>query len=161
MTLAHLPTQRAKDLLAEFERSDRAGEVAWLECAIDENTGWLLSPETEQEERDFLAVRVIGEIREKIIDLEGKIDGRNIEITKDTIRVEALQKLSPVFETGPDIQAIESNIQRCQKLIEEYQLEIQLSDAVSEKIRESIQTDKYKDIDPWDLRGMFLDGEGL
>ncbi len=36
MTLAHLPTKEAQDLLEKFKKSERAKEVKWLECAIDE-----------------------------------------------------------------------------------------------------------------------------
>ena len=36
MTLPHLPTKRAHDLLARFNETDTAEEIEWLEPAIDE-----------------------------------------------------------------------------------------------------------------------------
>jgi len=44
MTLAHLPTEEAKKILAEFKNSERAEEVGWLDFAIEENETWYLSP---------------------------------------------------------------------------------------------------------------------
>ena len=34
MTLAHLPTKHAQNLLAKFNESDRAEEIEWLEPAM-------------------------------------------------------------------------------------------------------------------------------
>ncbi|MBU0713118.1 hypothetical protein KKA87_14535, partial [bacterium] len=59
MTLAHLPTDEARQILDEFKNSERAGEVGWLDCAIEENMFNYLSPENEQEERDFLALKMV------------------------------------------------------------------------------------------------------
>ena len=37
MTLAHLPTERAQEMMKKFEQSDRSDEVTWLEPAMEEN----------------------------------------------------------------------------------------------------------------------------
>ncbi len=47
MTLAHLPTERAQEMLKKFEQSDRSDEVTWLEPAMEENEMWLLNPDTD------------------------------------------------------------------------------------------------------------------
>ena len=75
MTLAHLPTEDAQGLLARFRRSPRAGEVSWLECAIDEGSYLLLTPTNELEEREFLTLKVIEDLSDEIVDLEARSDG--------------------------------------------------------------------------------------
>ena len=161
MTLAHLPTQKARDILDEFQNSNRAKEVEWLEFAVEENNFFLLSPNNDQEKRDFLAVRLLGEIQERIIDMEGKIEGRQIDIIKDNIRLDALEKLSKENETKYEIIAIQNMIQMDLNKIEDYQNNILLEEKIMGKIKESIKTEQYQNINPWKIREIHLDGEGL
>ncbi|HEU19088.1 MAG TPA: hypothetical protein ENO00_06865 [Deltaproteobacteria bacterium] len=100
MTLAHLPTEYTKDLLEEFKTSERAGEVGWLECAIEENQFHLLMPENEKEERDFLALKMVGEKDDLILDLMCECDKHRLRIREYEIEKEALEKLLP---QNPDL----------------------------------------------------------
>ncbi len=69
MTFAHLPSKRAQDLLASFKESANAHKVEWLDLAIEEGQFVYLSPQNEQEEKDYLALKVIQEMQDKVIDL--------------------------------------------------------------------------------------------
>ncbi|MBN2244974.1 MAG: hypothetical protein JW755_03925, partial [Candidatus Aminicenantes bacterium] len=111
MTLAHLPTKEAKDLLEKFKNSERAGEVEWLECAIDENEFYYLSPENEQEERDFLALKLIGEKDDLIVKLMGECDRHELAVRKYEIELAALEDLIP------DDPELEHNISAIKDLI--------------------------------------------
>ena len=160
MTLAHLPTKEAQDLLDEFKHSDRAKEVEWLECAIDEGSFWLLSPGNEQEERDFLAVKMIGEIDDHVVEIMGKIDVYKLEIDKYNIRVEALKMIPEnEIETKYDISALQNLIQMNEGKIEKLQREILLEEKVHQKIRALIKTERYKKLDPMDISDIHLNGE--
>ncbi len=65
--LPHLPTKRAQDLLKTFSQSERAKEVGWLENAMNEGQYLYLSPMNAQEERDFLALKMLQEFEEKLL----------------------------------------------------------------------------------------------
>ena len=52
MTLAHLPTKKAQELLNYFNKSDRASEVEWLEFAMQEGQFHYLSVKNEEEEEE-------------------------------------------------------------------------------------------------------------
>ena len=160
MTLAHLPTKEAKDLLEQFKTSERAGEVEWLECAIDENEFYYLSPENEQEERDFLAVKLIGEKDERIVELMGECDEHELTVRKYEIELAALRELiadNPELEHN--ISAIQDLMKIEQKRMEEVRRQIELEEQIQQKIRSSIQTERYKNLDPLIVQNIHLDGE--
>ncbi len=70
MTLAHVDHPEALQALEQFRESERAQEVEWLDCAIDECTYGVLSPRNEREEKDYIRVELWqeyeDELREKI-----------------------------------------------------------------------------------------------
>ncbi|MDD5766545.1 MAG: hypothetical protein PHW79_09915 [Candidatus Marinimicrobia bacterium] len=160
MMLAHLPTKEAKDLLEKFKNSERAGEVDWLECAIDENEFNYLSPENDQEERDFLALKMVGEKDDLIVHLLGECDKHEYHIQKYEIELAALRELLP---ENPDL---DSNISAIHDIIvwekghlEESGQQIEIEEKIKAKIRASIQTERLKNLDPMDIEHFHFDGE--
>ena len=93
MTLAHLPVKRAQDLLAKFNESHRSEEVEWLEPAMEEGKMWTIWPETEQEERDMMTLKIYHEKNGYIVKLMGDYQVSEYRINKNEIELEALQKL--------------------------------------------------------------------
>jgi len=146
MTLAHLPTINAKNILNEFKNSERADEVEWLDIAMDENEFLLMTPENEEEERDYMALELIKDIHQEIFELDEQIDELRDTIAKNKIRVEAYKQLSSEFEVKKDIKNLEKTIQSDQVKLEDSQVEIFFKQNVCDTIHESIKTEKYKDM---------------
>jgi hypothetical protein len=148
MTLAHLPTKRAQELLAQFRQSERASEVEWLECAVDEGQFHYLSPENEQEEYDLLTLKVIQELEDAIVDLQIKYDEGQLFLKKRQIEHDALLELIKQGELDEE-EALGFEDFR---MVEESQLEdLAKKIAVKEKtvaqLKKSIQTAKYQNVD--------------
>lgn len=148
MTLAHLPTKRAQELLAQFRQSERASEVEWLECAVDEGQFHYLSPENEQEEHDLLTLKVIQELEDAIVDLQIKYDEGQLFLKKRQIEHDAILELIKQGELDEE-EALGFEDFR---MVEESQLEDLAKEiAVKEKtvaqLKKSIQTPKYQNID--------------
>ena len=148
MTLAHLPTKRAQELLAQFRQSERASEVGWLECAVDEGQFHYLLPENEQEEHDLLTLKVIQELEDAIVDLQIKYDEGQLFLKKRQIEHDAILELIKQGELDEE-EALGFEDFR---MVEESQLEDLAKEiAVKEKtvaqLKKSIQTTKYQNID--------------
>ena len=164
MTLGHLPTKEAQDLLDKFQKSERAKEVEWLECAIDEGKHWYLSPTNEQEERDYLALKILNLKDDEIVELMGKQNEHNFQIRKMNIELEAMEKL--VKEKDENKEDLKYRIIALQELIkieitklEEVDKEIELQEKIQEEIKQSITTERYKDMDPMYMNDVHFDGE--
>ncbi|MCK5147783.1 hypothetical protein KAR48_13580 [bacterium] len=159
MTLAHLPTKEASEILDEFKKTERGGDVEWLDCAIEENKFLLLSPENEQERRDFIAIKLIGEIFDKIVELQCQTDGYQLCIIKNEIRLQALGKLQSENQIDHEIAAL-NEVMKCNKQkINDIQQSILLEEKIEDEIRASIVSEKYKKLDPMDLVDFHHDGE--
>jgi hypothetical protein len=166
MILGHLPTKEAQDLLDKFKKSERAKEVEWLECAIDEGKYWYLSPNNEKEERDFLALKMLYKKDEKIDELMCKRDEHDFQIRTMNIELEALKKLAK--EKSNKIKDIKYRIVALQDLIKietvslkEVEKEIEIQEKIREKIKQSITTERYKDMDPMYMSEVCFDGENF
>jgi len=164
MTLAHLPTKEAQDLLDKFSKSERANEVEWLECAIDEGKHWYLSPTNEKEERDFLALKMLQMKDDEIVELMGKQDEHDFQIRTMNIELKALKKLAKgKDENNEDIKyriiALQDLIKMETASLEEVDKEIELQEKIQEKIKQSITTERYKDVDPMYMANCHFDGE--
>ena len=166
MTLAHLPTKEAQDLLDKFSESKRANEVEWLECAIDEGKHWYLSPTNEQEERDFLALKMLQKKDDEIVELMGKRDEHDFQIRTMTIELKAFEKLAKEKNNQNEDDDLKCRISALQDLIkmetaglEEVDKEIELQEKIQEKIKQSITTKRYKDVDPMYMNEVHFDGE--
>jgi len=166
MTLAHLPTKRAQDLLARFKETDTAEEIEWLEPAMEEGKMWTIWPETEQEERDMTALKIYHEKNDHIVKLIGKCQVSEYRINKNEIELEALQKLQEEKLSKEEkenikyrIMAIETEIQIEKNNLDETNIEIALQEKINKKIKESIKTVRYKNLESWDIAGFHFDGE--
>ncbi len=166
MTLAHLPTEQAQELLKKFKESDRAGEVEWLDVAMDEGEAWLMWPDTDQKERDMKAMKLIAEKDEKIVDLMGKCDVHQYRIDLLDIEMDALKQLEKEEKDGEqkkeigyriiavhDIKIMEQNH------LAEAEANIAMEEKICEKIRESVKTEAYKKMDFSGIDGFHFDGE--
>jgi len=158
MTLAHLPTQEAQDLLARFQASPRAGEVAWLECAVEEGTYHLLDPTNPLEEREYLTLKVIQELADEVTDLEVERNQTSVARKKGEIRLSVLQALADAGKVHPDeVMGCGCVIERDTDRIAELDKEIDLKEAMIAHLRASITTPKYRQADPDFMRHVHWD----
>jgi hypothetical protein len=147
MTLAHLPTSRAQELLERFSQSDRAGEVIWLESAIEEGQFHYLAPTNEQEERDFLALEVIEDIEDELCDLQGKYDELQVTLDKRLIEHNAILELIRQGELNKDEAVGFEDAQRSMKSeMEGIANRLAVKEKTLAQIKQSITTERYKDI---------------
>ena len=166
MTLAHLPTKRAQDLLARFKESERADEVEWLEPAIEEGKMWTIWPENEQEERDMLALKLYHKKDDHIVELmtqcdaiEYKMNQYEIELTalkelqKDRLNINDADEIKYKIITLTDLICVE------RKRLEKIRMDIELEEKIAEKIKAGIKTERYRDLESWDILGFHFDGE--
>jgi len=162
MSLVHLPTEEAKKLLEEFKHSERAAEVEWLEVAIEENQFHYLMPENEQEERDFLILKMIGEKDGMIVDLMGECQRHKYRIDKYEIESEALQHLlseNPDLEI--DISVLLDLIVIEKNNLEEKEKEIEKIEKIRTRLKDMIKTERLKNLSPMDIKNFHFDGEKL
>lgn len=166
MTLAHLPTEEAQDLLKKFEQSDRSDEVSWLEPAMDEGKMWLLDPKNAREERDLKALKLYFEKQEKIVDLMIKKDEHTYRIDQINIELDALEQMAKDESDIGQQQEIEIRKSALHELtvweknhLEETENEMKIEDKIADTIKASITTGRYKELHPWDIEGFHFDGE--
>lgn len=161
MTLAHTPTAEAQSLLARFQKSARASEVGWLEVAIEEGQMNYLNPEDDTEERDFLALKVIQDIEDRILDLELERDRHQLRRDKAEIELEAVRSLVADGELEANAaQVLVDAIQTHQTQLDDRRRSIDSDEKTIDRIRASIRTKKYKNVDSMTMRHWHLDGEG-
>lgn len=166
MTLAHLPTERAQELLKKFEGSDRAGEVSWLEPAMEENEMWLLNPDTDQKVRDMKAMKLSAKKQKIIVELMGKCDVYQYRIDLLKIEIDALNQMEK-DETGEKFlkqigykkSALHDMIIWEQNHLEEAKDDIVMEEKISKKLEESVKTEEYKKLDFTTNDGWHFDGE--
>ncbi len=149
MTLAHIPTQHAQNLLNRFKNSDRAQELDWLDEAVEEGQYHYLSPQDDQEERDYLALKVMQEMEEEIIDLQIKHDEAKLDFDKMAIKQEAVIDLvkKGELDESHEIGFHDINIMLTSR-IEELSQDIIVKEKTLKRIKKSIKTERYKNLDP-------------
>ncbi len=166
MTLAHLPTKRAQDLLAKFKDSDRAGEVEWLEPAMDEGKSLYIWPGNDEEELDMIALKLYHKNNDHIVELMGECQVYEYKIKQGEIELEALKKLQKEKLSKDEKEDIKYRIIALNNMLgmdknklDEVNKDIAIQDNINEKIKESIKTERYKDLHPWDIEDFHFDGE--
>jgi hypothetical protein len=90
MTLAHVDHPEALQALEQFRGSPRAKEVEWIDCAIDECTGYVLEPKNEREEKDYIRVELWQEYEEELLDKmaqrdAAKVHKQHLEVEKELL----------------------------------------------------------------------------
>jgi len=166
MTLAHLPTKEAQDLLQRFNESDNAHKVEWLEPAMDEGKALYIWPETDQESYDLMALKLYHKKEDHIIDLMGECERLDYQIKQYEIELKALkvvQKESRSKEKKEDlgyrIGALTDLITIHESKLEEIKNDIETEEKVSKKIKQNIKTKRYKNLSASDISGFHFDGE--
>lgn len=155
MTLAHIPTEHSQDLLTRFKNSARGQDVAWLDEALAEGQFHYLSPLNEREERDYLALKVMQEIEDEIIDLQAKRDEAKLDLDKMAIKQEAVRELVKTEELDADEELgfHDVNVWLTSR-IEELNREISVKEKIFARIKESIQTERYRNLNPQAMRNV-------
>ena len=153
MTLAHLPTEQAQDLLSKFKESARANEVKWLDIAMDEGAFHYLSPENKQEERDYFALKVIQEIEDEIIELQGTYDDLSLNLRRMEIEQEAVRLLVEKGELNKDeTVSFHDSKYIVTSQMEDLEQQISVKEKTVEQIKESVKTERYKNMDSMHMR---------
>ncbi|HEX9653320.1 MAG TPA: hypothetical protein VGA99_06385 [bacterium] len=86
MTLAHIDHPEALQALEAFRESQRAQEIEWIDCAIDECTSYVLQPKNEREEKDYIRLELWQEYEEELLDKMAQRDAA--EVHKQHLEVE-------------------------------------------------------------------------
>ena len=168
MTLAHLPTKEAQDLLDKFKKSERANEVEWLECAVDEGKHWYLSPTNEQEERDLIAHKLANKCGDLILAKLGEIENIKFKMLQMEVKYKAIMDYvgkakDPAKEESIQLEVSGYEQQICLLNNKIYNLEeeIETQEKIKKILRNSIFTDKFKQLKSGDKVGWFFDGEDV
>ena len=120
----------------------------FLDLAVDEGSYLYLSPTNEQEEHEFLVIKVIQEMTDAVIELEMERDQVDLKLRKMTIRHTATRALVAAQELDPDELPGLDDAELCVKNdISELAYRIENQEKVIEYLRASIQTEKYKNVD--------------
>lgn len=160
MTLAHLPTGEAQALLAKFRESGRAHEVSWLACAIEEGQMHYLSPNNEEEERDLLALKLIQEMEDEVLELEYEYSKVHLRWEKAQIKLAAIKSLQAEGELDASASiGYEADIPLQKKQMEDLRQGIEQQEKIIARIRQQIQTERFKNVDSMTMRHCHFDGE--
>ena len=153
MRLAHSSTKEAKDLLEEFSKSDRASEVEWLQCAIDEGEFYYYGPNDDEERRDLIAMKLYHKKFNEIYDLEHEADKHKFNMIVYNIEIDALKALLLETTDEDEKSQIEIQLSVCNDLLtiekghyESKQYDINLMEKVHDKILQQITTERYKNL---------------
>lgn len=166
MTLAHLPTQGAQELLHKFSQSPRAREVEWLDCAIDEGHYLLLCPDNETEDRDLKALKLMFQMDDRIIEQMGTVEECNFRIDMKKIELKAMEKLLSGDFSENELDEIKLRMVVLHDLLimDESQLNqaemtIRIDERIRDQIEDNITTKRYKQMDKSDLEGLHFHGD--
>lgn len=166
MTLAHLPTKTAQNLLLDFQSSDRASEVCWLQCAVDEGQFHYLSPVSKTERRDLIALKLYYKNEEMVVDQMGKRTTYEYNLEQMQIELDAVSKLIQKTVSKADKEELEIKASALQgimcweesRLVETLSV-IQLTEKINQEIKESITTSKYANLNYMEVNEIKFDGE--
>ncbi len=92
MTLAHVDHPEALQALEQFRESERAKEVDWIDCAIEECTFGVLSPRNEREQKDYIRVELWQEYEAELFDKMAQRDAAEVHKQQLEIEKEFLEK---------------------------------------------------------------------
>lgn len=142
----------------DSETPPRGREIGWLQCAVDEGTFHLLTPQNAIEECEYLTLEVVQERTDEACILEIKLGQTRISRNKGEIRLSALRTLADAGGIHPaEVEGFRSGIVRDTERIEELDQKIELKEAMIEHLRASITTPKYRNADPDVLRHIHWD----
>ena len=155
MTLAHLSSKRAQDLLGRFKKSKRANEIGWLDCAIEEGQWWYLDPQNDFEEREYLALKIMQEIEDELIEIEIEIDDFRLEKRWQEIEHKALRELAERNKISNDeILGLDDLETFNDSKIKDLEKKIEFKQKLFDHIKGSIKTERYKNMDLSEMRSI-------
>lgn len=151
MALAHTRQPEALRALEEFRNSSRAEKVGWIDCAIDECTWGLLSPENEREEKDYMRVELWQRYEDELLDLEGKLEAARDKKKQLELEKEFLESIAEQAPKGEPQLAILGRVGGMDNLslleenkIMNLQLEIVGQKFLVEQIEKAIESPIYR-----------------
>ncbi len=122
---------------------------------LEDESEHFLSPQTEQEEQDYLALKVMQEIEDEIVELEVERSQLQVEFDKKTIEHEAAQALIQNGEIDAnDVQEILERRAQIELAMQDLQRKVRIKEKVLEQIKESIKTERYKIVNPVAMRNI-------
>lgn len=153
MTLAYLPTKQAQDLLGKFRETDRAGVLVWLDKAVEEGQLHYISPQNKQEDKDYLALKVMQEIEDEIAERRLEYEELQLRMEKMEIEHEAVRELVEKGELEADAEQDINNEKIATKSrVEKLSQHISIKEKTVAQIKKSIQTERYKTVSPVIMR---------
>lgn len=151
MTLAHIRQMEALRALEEFQKSSRVEEVEWIDCAIEECIFGLLSPENEQEKKDYTRVELWQHYEDELIELEGKLEAARtmkyqLQIEKEFLEslVDKAPKGEPQLAVNLRLSGIDHRIAMEANKIYNLQLEIEGQQFLVEQIEKAVESPLYR-----------------
>ncbi len=155
MTLAHQSSKKAQDLLGKFKKSKRSAEVEWIDCAIEEGQWWYLDPQNEFEEREYLALKIMQEIEDELVEIEIELDDFRLEKRWQEIEHKALRELAGKNKISNDeILGLDDLETINNSRIIDLEEKIELKQKIFDQIKGSIKTERYKTMDLSEMRSI-------
>ncbi len=140
ITLAHLPTIHAQELLNRFMKSDRADEVECLDLASDETQLPSIFQQEKQIKKYHLTQKVMGEIQVEITVLKKRLEDRQKDLAKKEIECEAIRELvqKGEVEANAELELLD-RIAALETAIEGFRKQIILKEKIFHQIKQSIK----------------------
>ncbi|OUD14190.1 hypothetical protein [Thioflexithrix psekupsensis] len=137
------------------ERMSQVSPALRHEFDLHDEDDHYLSPQTEQEEQDYLALKVAQEVEDEVIELE--IEHRQLQVAfeKQTVAYEAALALVRQGELD-NTDACEWSERRAQltQQMQDLRRKIRVKEKVLEQIKESIKTARYRIVNPVAMRNV-------
>ena len=148
MTLAHMDSSEAQELLARFKESKRAKEVPWLDMAIDEGGFIHMEPRDEEEEKDYLALKMVQEMNDQLTDLGIELSEARLNLRKSRIEEAAIRELVRANELQDHHESVARNTRiELESSIVALSDHIERKEKVMNRIHQSIRTQKYLELE--------------
>jgi len=154
MQLAHAGTEEAVDRLREFIQKEKNESLCdYAQIALEEAEFNYYSPESDQEEEDFLLARSIWRRQENLWRLEGKADAARLELKELDLDRKVHQKIIESLIDKEKINDWQHNFSEdyyimIQNKLAKFEAEIAYEDAWLKQACQLIKIEKYRKIPP-------------
>lgn len=151
MTLAHIDDPEALQALERFRESPRVHEVEWIECAVEEATFFLLSPDNEGEEKDYIRVELWQEYEDELFDKMSQRDAAQAHKEQLEVEKEFLEQAMAVAPDENVRRQLEARYYRIDPLIRQaeedykrFEDEIAGLEFIVEQIEKAVESPHYR-----------------
>ena len=152
LLLEHTADQSAQDLLQRFRQHQRSMDI-WQEKQSAEELFNYLAPQNGKEERDYLALKVMQELEDEVLELGIECEQGQLKLDKKAIEIEALQNLPHQGAVEDHLQAaLQGEVAAIRQELQTLQQTIVVKEKVLAEIQQSITTTRYKSVDPTSMR---------